>query len=139
MRKLVTPQRDMVNAMLSGVIPVPGMTAETERYVRDLYDHLIRISDMVDSYRDLLSGSLDAYMSMVSNRLNDVMKQLTIIATVFLPLSFLTGFFGQNLGWLVNREGSLTAFLIFGIGTEALAVIGPLVMFRRRGWLGKGS
>ena len=103
------------------------------------YDHLIRISDMVDSYRDLLSGSLDAYMSMVSNRLNDVMKQLTIIATVFLPLSFLTGFFGQNLGWLVNREGSLTAFLIFGIGTEALAVIILFVMFRRRGWLGRGS
>ena len=82
--------------MLSSVIPIPGMTTESERYVRDLYDHLIRISDMVDSYRDLLSGSLDAYMSVVSNRLNDVMKQLTIIATVFLPLSFLTGFFGQN-------------------------------------------
>ena len=56
------------------------MTAESERYVRDLYDHLIRISDMMESYRDLLSGSLDAYMSMVSNRLNDVMKQLTIIS-----------------------------------------------------------
>jgi len=67
------------------------------------------------------------------------LKQLTTIATVFLPLSFLTGFFGQNLGWLVNREGSLTAFLIFGIGTEALAVIILFVMFRRRGWLGKGS
>ena len=80
---------------------------------------------MVDSYRDLLSGSLDAYMSVVSNRLNDVMKQLTIIATVFLPLSFLTGFFGQNLGWLVAREGSLGAFLIFGIGTEALGRPGP--------------
>ena len=94
MRKLVTPQRDMVSAMMARVITIPGMTAESERYVRDLYDHLIRINDMVDSYRDLLSGSLNAYMSMVSNRLNDVMKQLTIIATVFLPLSFLTGFFG---------------------------------------------
>ena len=139
MRKMVTPQRDMVSTMMAQVVRIPGMTAESERYVRDLYDHLIRISDMVDSYRDLLSGSLDAYMSMVSNRLNDVMKQLTIIATVFLPLSFLTGFFGQNLGWLVNREGSLTAFLIFGIGTEALAVIILFVMFRRRGWLGRGS
>jgi len=139
MRKLVTPQRDMVNTMLSGVVPVPGMTAESERYIRDLYDHLIRISDMVDSYRDLTSGALEAYTSMVSNRLNDVMKQLTIIATVFLPLSFLTGFFGQNLGWLVNREGSLTAFLIFGIGTEVLAVIALFVMFRRRGWMGKKS
>ena len=139
MRKMVTPQRDMVSTMMAQVVTIPGMTAESERYVRDLYDHLIRISDMVDSYRDLLSGSLDAYMSMVSNRLNDVMKQLTIIATVFLPLSFLTGFFGQNLGWLVNREGSLTAFLIFGIGTELLAVICLLLLFRRRGWMGKKS
>ena len=135
MRKVVSPQRDMVASMLTQVIPIPGLTAEGERYVRDLYDHLIRISDMVDSYRDLVSGSLDAYMSVVSNRLNDVMKQLTIIATVFLPLSFLTGFFGQNLGWLVNREGSLGAFLIFGLGTEVAAVTGLLFMFRRRGWL----
>ena len=93
----------------------------------------------MDSYRDLLSGSLDAYMSMVSNRLNDVMKQLTIIATVFLPLSFLTGFFGQNLGWLLSRIGALTAFLVFGLGTELLAVTFLLIMFRRRGWMGKGS
>jgi magnesium transporter len=135
MRKVVTPQRDMVNSMLTGVIPVPGMTVESERYVRDLYDHLIRISDLVDSYRDLLSGTLDAYMSVVSNQLNDVMKQLTIIATVFLPLSFLTGSFGQNLGWLVNREGSLAAFLIFGIGSEALAVVLLLLLFHRRGWM----
>jgi magnesium transporter len=135
MRKVVTPQRDMVNSMLSSVIPIPGMTTESERYVRDLYDHLIRISDMVDSYRDLLSGSLDAYMSVVSNRLNDVMKQLTIIATVFLPLSFLTGFFGQNFAWLVNRLESLGAFLGLGLGTEVLAVAGLLLMFRRRGWM----
>ena len=113
------------------------MNAETERYVRDLHDHLIRISDMVDSYRDLLSGSLEAYMSMVSNRLNDVMKQLTIIATVFLPLTFLTGFFGQNLGWLVNRIGSLDAFLLFGVGAEVLAVVALVIMFKRRGWMGR--
>ena len=62
---------------------------------------LIRISDMIDSYRDLLSNGMDAYLSMVSNNLNLVMKQLAIIATIFLPLSFLTGFFGQNFAWLV--------------------------------------
>jgi magnesium transporter len=135
MRKLVTPQRDMVSSMLTGMVPVIGMTSETERYVRDLYDHLIRISDLVDSYRDLLSGSLDAYMSMVSNRLNDQMKQLTIIATVFLPLSFLTGFFGQNFAWLVNRIGSSAAFFGIGIGTEILAVAGLLFLFKKRGWM----
>ena len=91
---------------------------------------------MVDSYRDLLSGSLDAYMSMVSNRLNDVMKQLTIIATVFLPLTFLTGFFGQNLGWMVNRIGSLDAFLLFGVGLNVLAVVALVILGRRRGWMG---
>jgi magnesium transporter len=135
MRKLVTPQRDIVSTMLTGLVPIVGMTSETERYVRDLYDHLIRISDLVDSYRDLLGGSLEAYMSMVSNRLNDQMKQLTIIATVFLPLSFLTGFFGQNLGFLVNHIGSLAAFLIFGVGTEVAAVIGLLILFKKRGWM----
>ena len=135
MRKLVTPQRDMVSSMLLGVVSLPGMTAETERYIRDLYDHLIRISDMVDSYRDLLSGSLDAYMSMVSNRMNQQMKQLTIIATIFLPLSYLTGFFGQNFAWLVDRIGSLPAFLGIGVGTEVLAVIGLLTLFKKQGWM----
>jgi magnesium transporter len=63
------------------------------------------------------------------------LRDVTTIASVFLPLSFLTGFFGQNLGWLVNREGSLTAFLIFGVGTEVLAVACLLLLFRRRGWM----
>jgi magnesium transporter len=111
------------------------MTSETERYIRDLYDHLIRISDMVDSYRDLLSGSLDAYISMVSNRMNQQMKQLTIIATIFLPLSYLTGFFGQNFAWLVDRIGSLSAFLGIGVGIEVLAVIGLLTLFKKQGWM----
>jgi magnesium transporter len=134
-RKLVSPQRDMMASVLARVVTLPGKTKETERYFRDLYDHLIRISDLVDSYRDLLSGSLDAYMSMVSNRLNEVMKQLTIIATVFLPLSFLTGFFGQNFAWLVNRIGTTWTFFGVGIGTEVVAVALLLAMFRRRGWL----
>jgi magnesium transporter len=137
MRKAVSPQRDMTATIVAQQLP--GMTPDTERYVRDLHDHLIRISDMVDSYRDLLSGSLEAYMSMVSNRLNDVMKQLTIIATVFLPLTFLTGFFGQNLGWLVNRIGSLDAFLLFGVGLNVLAVVALVIMFKKRGWMGGGK
>jgi magnesium transporter len=134
-RKIITPQRDMIASLVSGVTELPGMTRDIERYFRDLYDHLIRISDLVDSYRDLLTGSMDSYLSTVSNRLNVVMKQLTIIATIFLPLSFLTGFFGQNFGWMVVRLTSLPVFLGLGVGTEVVAVIALLTLFRRRGWL----
>jgi magnesium transporter len=135
LRKVVTPQRDMFAALLSGTGALPGMTADAERYFRDLYDHLIRISDLVDSYRDLMSGVLDTHLSTVSNRLNVVMKQLTIIATVFLPLGFLTGFFGQNFAWLVTRITSLPIFLSAGIGLPVAVVVALMVVFRRRGWL----
>ena len=133
-RKVVTPERDMFAQLVSGAYDVPGMTPEAERYFRDIYDHLIRISDLVDSYRDLMSGATDAHMSTVSNRLNEVMKQLTIIATVFLPLSFLTGFFGQNFGWLVRQIGGFPVFMVFGLGLDVLAVVALLTLFKRRGW-----
>jgi magnesium transporter len=134
-RKLVTPQRDVMAALLSGVVDLPGRTPAIDPYLRDLYDHVIRTSDLADSYRDLLSNAMDAYLSMVSNKLNEVMKQLAMIATVFLPLSFLTGFFGQNFSWLVGRLGGVPAFLLLGIGTEAVAVGVMYWLFRRRGWL----
>jgi magnesium transporter len=137
LRKVVTPQRDLFASLLAGATTLPGMTTEDERYFRDLYDHLIRISDLVDSYRDLLTGAMDTHISTVSNRLNVVMKQLAIIATVFLPLSFLTGFFGQNFSLLVNHLLIHSwSFWVFGIGIEVVAVIGLMVLFRRRGWLG---
>ncbi|HEV8065217.1 MAG TPA: magnesium transporter CorA family protein, partial [Acidimicrobiales bacterium] len=136
LRKLVTPERDMFASMLAGSDDFPGMTPDAERYFRDLYDHLIRLSDLVDSYRDLLTSAVDTHLSTVSNKLNDVMKQLTILATVFLPLSFITGFFGQNFEWLTSHLGGLPVFLIFGIGTEVLAVLLLLYIFWTRGWLG---
>jgi magnesium transporter len=136
-RKIISPQRDMMASLVSGVVTLPGTTAASDPYLRDLYDHLIRINDLVDSYRDLLSNAMSAYLSMVSNNLNEVMKQLTVIATVFLPLSFLTGFFGQNFGWMVVRLGSMPTFFILGVGTELLAVTGLYVLFRRRGWIGR--
>jgi magnesium transporter len=134
-RKVVTPQRDMFAGLLSGRGVLPGMSTDVERYFRDLYDHLIRISDLVDSYRDLMSGALDTHLSTVSNRLNVVMKQLTIIATIFLPLSFLTGFFGQNFGWMVNHLTSVPVFVGAGIGLQVLVVLALLYLFRQRGWL----
>jgi len=134
-RKVITPQRDLVASLVDGVAELPGMTREIERYYRDLYDHLIRVSDLVDSYRDLLTGSMDAYLSTVSNRLNVIMKQLTVIATIFLPLSFITGFFGENFAWMIQRISSLDAFLLLGLGIELTVVAGMVVVFRRRGWI----
>jgi magnesium transporter len=135
-RKLVAPQRDMMAALVAGMVNMPGMTEEGEPYLRDLYDHTIRISDQIDSYRDLLSNAMSAYLSMVSNNLNEVMKQLAIIATIFLPLSFLTGFFGQNFAWLVDQLGGWPTFVIVGLGTEVVAVAALYWVFRRRGWIG---
>ena len=134
MRKAVTPQRDLFASLMGGVTDLPGMTAEDERYFRDIYDHLIRISDLIDTYRDLLTSSMDVFLSTVSNRLNVVMKQLAVIATIFLPLTFITGFFGQNFGWLVLHVRSWQDFLAFGIGTEIVAVALLVAYFKRRGW-----
>jgi magnesium transporter len=138
-RKVITPQRDMISGLNGGVVTIPGMTDNGTAYFRSLYDHLIRISDMVDSYRDLISGVMDTHLAMVSNRLNVVMKQLAVIATIFLPLGFLTGFFGQNFAWpIAHLQIGLSKFLIFGLGTEVVAIALLMLLFKKRGWLGSG-
>jgi magnesium transporter len=134
MRKAVAPQRDLFAGLMGGAVTLPGMTTDVERHFRDIYDHLIRISDLIDTYRDLLTSSMDVFLSTVSNRLNIVMKQLAVIATIFLPLTFITGFFGQNFGWLVRNIGGWPAFVGLGIGTEIVAVAILVTFFKRRGW-----
>jgi magnesium transporter len=134
LRKAVTPERDMLARLVGGIVTLPGMTHEDERYFRDVYDHLIRISDLIDTYRDLLTSSMDVYLSTVSNRLNVVLKQLTIIATIFLPLSWLTGFFGQNFGFEVRQITGWHSFVLLGIGAELLALGVLVAYFKRRGW-----
>ena len=136
-RRLTTDQRDMLAEVLTGTREIPGFAAETERYYRDVYDHLARLAQTADGYRDLLSSALDTHLSTTSNRLNVVMKQLAIIATIFLPMSFLTGFFGQNFAWMTNRIGGAPVFWIAGVALQ-VAVAGTLLgMFRRMGWLGE--
>jgi len=135
MRKVIAPQRDVFAAIQGGVDELPGMTDDDERYFRDVYDHMIRVADLIDTYRDLLTGAMDVYLSTVSNRLNVVMKQLAIIATIFLPLTFITGFFGQNFGWLVGEIGGRVAFFGLGVGLEVVAIVFFVILFRRRGWI----
>jgi magnesium transporter len=134
-RKAITPQRDLFARMFSGVVEIPGMTPDTERYYRDIYDHLIRISDLVDSYRDLLTGAMDVYLSTVSNRLNEVMKRLTIVATIFMPLTWVVGFFGMNFAWMVRAVNGWVPFILLGVVTQIAILAVMLVLFRRRRWI----
>jgi magnesium transporter len=136
MRKVVTPQRDLFARSIDQLAELPGLQLDERDYFRDIYDHLIRISDLIDSYRDLLSGATDLYLSTVSNRQNEVTKQLTVIATIFLPLSFITGFFGQNFGWMVGQViRAQWSFWVLGIGSIVLTCVALLQLFRRKGWL----
>ncbi len=139
MRRVVVPQRDMFGRLAAEVIRLPHEDESTALLFRVTYDQFIRLSDLLDSYRDLLSGALDMHLSTVSNRLGQVTTQLTVIATIFLPLTFITGFFGQNFAFMQDHIQSRWAFLVLGIGTELLALGFLFFLFRRRGWIGPQS
>ena len=134
LRRIVAPQRDLLARADITIDAVPGLGEESSVYFRDLYDHMLRIADMLDTYRDLLAGMMDLHLTTVANRQNEQMKTLTVIATVFLPLTFVTGFFGQNFGWMVDQVGSLHAFLTWGIGSLVLSVVALVAFFARRGY-----
>jgi magnesium transporter len=133
MRRTLSPQVEVANALVvrtGRLIP-----AEAEPYFADIHDHLIRAFEILDSYRDLMSGMLDVYLTTVSNRLNEVMKQLTIIATIFMPITFITGVFGMNFGHLPQVEhdsGYLFWLSLLGMGIITLMQVW---YFRRRKWL----
>jgi magnesium transporter len=129
--RVATPQRDMLARHVDDILEIPGLQADSRNYFRDVYDHAIRISDQIDSYRDLLIGSRDAYLSVTSNRLNEITKQLTIVATIFLPLSFVVGFFGQNFGWMVRNISDAADFWFIGGGSMLLSVLILVVWLRR--------
>ncbi len=140
MRKVVTPQRDLFARSVDQLDELPGLQLDERDYFRDVYDHLIRISDLIDSYRDLLSGATDLYLSTISNRQNDVTKQLTVIATIFLPLSFITGFFGQNFTYMITHLiDTAWVFWVIGVGSMVATVVGLMIYFRRKGWVGHAT
>jgi magnesium transporter len=129
--RVVTPQRDMLARHIDDILQIPGLEKDSRDYFRDVYDHAIRISDQVDSFRDLLLGSRDAYLSVTSNRLNEISKQLTVVATIFLPLSFVVGFFGQNFGWMVRNINTAADFWLIGGGSLVLSVVILVIWLRR--------
>jgi magnesium transporter len=136
MRSVVAPQRDVFARDAERIQDLRGMQDDDRLYFRDLYDTQIRIADLVDSYRDLLSGATDMYLSTVANRQGEINKQLTIIATIFLPLTFVTGFFGQNFKYLVTQVINTDwAFWVFGVGLLVVSIVGFLVFFRSKRWM----
>lgn len=130
-RKVVWPLRDVIAGLQRGDSQL--MTRPTEIYLRDVHDHVIQVIDTIETFRDMLSGMLDIYLSSVSNRLNSVMKVLTIIATIFIPLTFIAGVYGMNFRYMPELEWQfgypVIMALMLGIG------LGMLVWFRRKNWL----
>ena len=130
-RRVAVYQREMLSRLSRGEFPL--ITREEMIYYRNVYDHLVRMTDLADSYRDMTSGLLDAYLSVTSNKLNQVMKVLTIISTIFLPLSVITGFFGMNFKYIPGLEWE------YGVGAATLFMAavgaGMLYVFRRQKWL----
>ena len=134
LRKLVSPQREVYNALSRR--DYPYIDPKSAAYFRDLHDHLIRANEIVESYRDLVSNMLDAYLATISNRLNEVMKRLTVLATIFMPLTFVTGFFGMNFTGIPYGWNWLLAATIASVAITPLIM---LIWFIRSGWIGEGS
>jgi magnesium transporter len=130
-RRIALYQREMLNRLSRGEFSI--ITHDEMIYYRNVYDHLVRMTDLADSYRDVVSGLLDAYLSVTSNNLNRVMKVLTIISTIFLPLSFITGFFGMNFKFLPGAEWE------YGVGAATMFMLvvglGMLWVFKRNKWM----
>lgn len=135
LRRGLGPQREVFHKLARGDSEL--VPAETRVYFRDVYDHLVRLHDLVEGLRDLVGGALDTYLSVVSNRMNEVIKTLTVITTVFMPLAFITGFFGMNFfqagpglqDWTEPRV------MLLALAVMLLLPAFMLLWMRRRGWL----
>jgi len=133
LRRILGGQRDVFQALITHGIHL--QQGDMTLYYRDVFDHIVRQYETVDSLRDLLTSAMDVYLSTVSNRLNQTTKALTVVASLFLPLSFLTGFYGMNFAYLTGvLETPYLAFAV-GIGTMLIATAIQLWLFRRRGWI----
>lgn len=131
LRKAVWPMRELINNLQRTENRLIKKT--TRLFLRDLYDHTIRVIDTVETYRDLLSGMMDVYLSSVSNRMNEVMKVLTIISTIFIPVTFVAGVYGMNFKFMPELASPYGYWITW---TVMLTIMGTLVFyFKRKKWL----
>jgi len=132
LRHAIVPMRDILGPMLRGEFT--ALDSSIAAYFRDVYDHTLRVTEQVDSIRDLLNSTLDIHLSSEAHRQGEVSKQLTIIATIFLPLTYITGFFGQNFGWMINHIVDARQFWWLGIGAQLVTLALLVLYFKRKGW-----
>jgi magnesium transporter len=131
-RRAIVPMRDILQPLLRGDLKL--FDRDDLPFYRDVYDHTIRVIDQLDSARDFVNSALEIHLSLVANRQNEVSKQLAVIATIFLPLTYLTGFFGQNFGYMVNGITSPQTFWYIGVGSQVAGLIALLAYFRIKRW-----
>jgi magnesium transporter len=135
LRRISAKQREVILRMSRGEFPL--IEAQMLPFYRDVHDHIVRVTDLAESYRDLISGSLEAYLSVVSNRMNEIMKVLTIFSAIMLPLTFIAGVYGMNfdnIPELHSRYGYYVVWII--MITVALSMLG---YFWKRGWIGSAD
>ncbi|MBL8149109.1 MAG: magnesium/cobalt transporter CorA, partial [Blastocatellia bacterium] len=130
LRKSVWPLREVIAAMQRSESELIGST--TKVYLRDLYDHTIQVIDTMETFRDMLSGMLDIYLSSISNRLNNVMKVLTIIATIFMPLTFIAGIYGMNFKYMPELEWKYGYAMSLSI--MAVTAFIMVIYFKKKDW-----
>ncbi len=131
LRKAVWPLREVISAVQRGESPL--VLESTKIYLRDIYDHTVQIIDTVETFRDMVSGMLDIYLSSLSNRMNAVMKVLTIIATIFMPLTFVAGIYGMNFKYMPELEWRLGYPMFWTV--ILVVAVSMLIFFRKKDWL----
>jgi len=134
-RRSIWPLRDAINSLIREESHLVGDTARL--YLRDCYDHAIHVLDVIETYRELAGGLMDVYLSSLSNKMNEVMKVLTVIATIFIPLTFIAGVYGMNFETMPELKWRWGYAAVWAV-MIALAVV-MLALFRRKGWLGGGA
>jgi len=131
LRKWIWPLREVISSLERGEFP--GIRESTRIYLRDVYDHAIQVMDSIEIYRDMLSGMVDIYLSSLNNRMSAVMKVLTLIATIFMPLTFLAGVYGMNFKHMPELDWPW-AYPVVLILMAIIAIL-MLILFRRKKWL----
>lgn len=130
-RRAIFPLREIINRIEKGEHPL--IYKRTITYYRDIYDHLIQVSENIDIYREMIWSLMDMYMTTISNRMNEVMKVLTIISTIFIPLTFIAGIYGMNFEYIPELQYKHGYFVLWGI--MILMFIGLIFYFKRKKWL----